>query len=282
MRKKVLLVLACCGALLAVGSQAAAAGDDGTTVCDQNTQTFSGTTANLIVKSGGYCAIDNATITGNLVVQNGASTDVTNSSIGYDETIDGGGNDTLTNSTVGHDVKVQWESQLVARSATIRNDLIATHAGSIQIVRTGGQTTVGHDVVVNGSPGSLTHSGDAFTFDSLCNLSVGHDLVVENRWVTLGFTIGECFGAPESTVGHDLVVTNDQALSTGFAGPSSLNVGRIQVGNDATFSGNTAAPGGSLQFEGNTIAGNATCSKNTPAVTADAPNIVGGTNNGCP
>lgn len=279
MRRQVLVVLACAGALLAGGSQGAAAGSDGTTVCDQNTQTFSGATTNLIVKINGYCAIDNATITGNLVVQNGASTDVTNSSIGYDETIDGNGNDTLTNSTVGHDVKVQWDSQLATGLATIGNDLIATHPSSIQIGGTGGLTTVGHDVVITGSPGPPTHG--AFTFDSLCDLSVGHDLVMENRWVSLGFTIGECQGAPESTVGHDLVVTNDQALSTHFAGPSSLNVGEIQVGDDATFSGNTAAPGGDLRFEDNTIAGNATCTKNTPAATGGA-NTVGGTNDGCP
>jgi hypothetical protein len=279
MRKQALVVLACCCAFLAVGLQGAAAGSDGTTVCDQNTQTFSGTTTNLIVKSGGYCAIDNATITGDLVVQNSASTDVSNSSIGDDETIDGNGNDTLTNSTVGHDVKVQWESQLTTGSSTIGNDLIATHPSSIQIGGTGGHTIVGHDVVITGSPGPPTHG--AFTFDSLCDLSVGNDLVMENRWVSLGFTIGECEGAPESTVGHDLVVTNDSALSTHFAGPSSLNVGDIQVGNDATFSGNTAVPGGELRFEDNTITGDATCTKNTPSVTGD-PNTVGGTNNGCP
>ena len=138
MRKQVLVFLACCGAFLAAGSQGAAAGPNGTPVCDQNTQTFSGTTTDLIVKTGGYCAIDNATITGSLIVQNGASTDVTNSSIGYDETIDGDSNDTLTNSTVGHDVKVQWASQLVTGLATIGNDLIATHPGNIQIGGSGG------------------------------------------------------------------------------------------------------------------------------------------------
>ena len=285
MRQKVLFVLACCGALLAVAAQGAAAGSDGTTVCDQNTQRFSGTTTDLIVKSGGYCALDNATITGDVVVQNGASADVTNSSIGHDETIDGDGNDTLTDSTVGHDVKVGFDSQLATGLATIGNDLIATHPSSIQIGGTGGRTTVGHDVVVNGSPGPPSHG--AFTFDSLCDLSVGHDLLMTNRWVLLGFTIGECGGGggPATVVGHDLVVTNDQALSTHFAGPSSLDVGDIQVGNDATFSGNSAAPGGYLEFNDNTIAGDATCSKNTPSITGDAadgPNSVGGVNNGCP
>jgi hypothetical protein len=278
MIKKVLVGLACCGAFLAAGSQGAAAGSDGTVICDQNTQTFSGTTTNLIVPHYGYCAIDNATITGNLIVQNNASTDVTNSSIGYDETIDGNGNDTLTHSAVGHDVKVQWDSQLTTGLATIGNDLIATHPSSIQIGGTGGRTTVGHDVVVNGSPGPPNHS-DAFPFDSLCDLSVGHDLLMENRWVLAGFEIGGCDGAPATTVGHDLVVTNDTAIPTQFG--SGLGVHDVQVGNDATFSGNTAVPGGHLEFGNNTIAGDATCTKNTPSVTGD-PNTVGGTNNGCP
>ena len=190
MRRKVLVVLACCGAILAAGSQGAVAGSNGTPVCDQNTQMFTGTTTDLIVPQDGYCAIDDATITGNLIVQFGASTDVTNSSIGYDETISGNGNDTLTSSTVGHDVKVGFNSQLATGLATIGNDLIATHPGSIQIGGTGGHTTVGHDVVINGSPGPPTNS-DAFPFDSLCDLSVGNDLLMTNRWVLAGFTIGD-------------------------------------------------------------------------------------------
>jgi hypothetical protein len=281
MRRQVLVVLACCGAFLAAGLHGAAAGSDGTTVCDQNTQAFSGTTTNLIVKIGGYCAIDSATITGNLVVQNGASTDVTNSSIGYDETIDGDSSDTLTNSTVGHDVKVQFNSQLVTGLATIGNDLIATHASSIQIGGTGGHTTVGHDVNINGSPGPAQKAD--FAFDSLCDLSVGHDLLMTNRWVNFGFTIGD--GCGPVTVAHDLVVMNDAALGSRHFGPSELDVGNVQVGNDATFSGNSALPGGYLEFNDNTIAGNATCSKNTPSIAGDAvdgPNTVGGTNNGCP
>lgn len=296
MRKQVLVVLACCGAFLAVGLQGAA-GSGGTTVCDQNTQTFSGHTNTLIVPIGGYCAIDHATITGNLVVQNGAGTDVTNSSIGYDMTMGQDSGGTLGNSSVGDDVKVGFGGFFGSGLATIGHDLIATHAGSIQISSTGpppdgisGRTTVGHDVVINGSPGPPDPGN--FIFDSLCDLGVGHDLVMENRWVTLGFSIGDstppfsaCIGTQPDTVGHDLVVTNDTALA-GFFGPSSLEVGDVQVGNDATFSGNSGLDGSFLEFNDNTIAGNATCTRNTPAITGglpdDGPNIVGGTNSGCP
>jgi hypothetical protein len=295
MRKQVLVVLACCGAFLAAGSQGAAAGADGTPVCDQNTQTFSGQTTTLIVPIGGYCAIDHATITQNLVVQNGAGTDVRDSSIGYDMTLGNDSGATLGNSSVGHDVKVGFNGFFGSGPATIGHDLIATHPGSIQIGGTGpppdgtfGRTTVGHDFVVNGSPGPPDPGN--FIFDGICDLGVGNDLVMTNRWVTLGFTIGDaghppCDGNPQVTVGHDLVVTNDKALP-GFFGPSSLEVGDIQVGNDATFSGNSAAPGGNLEFNDNTIAGDATCSRNTPSITGnlpgDGPNNVGGVNNGCP
>ena len=297
MRKHLLVVLACCAAFLAVGLQGATAGSDGTTVCDQNTQSFSGQTTDLIVPIGGYCAIDHATITGSLVVQNGAGTDVTNSSIGYDMTLGQDAGATLGNSTVGHDVKVGFEGFFGAGLATIGHDLIATHAGSIQISSTGpppdgisGRVTVYHDVVINGSPGPPDPGN--FVFDSLCNLSVGNDLLMTNRWVTLGFSIGDstpsfspCTGDQPDSVGHDLVVTNDKALA-GFFGPSSLEVGDVQVGHNATFSGNSAVPGGFLEFNDNTIAGNATCTRNTPSITGglpdDGPNQVGGTNNGCP
>jgi hypothetical protein len=300
MSKKVLVVLACCGAFLAAGSQGAAAGSDGTVVCDQNTQAFSGQTTNLIVPIGGYCAIDSATITGDLVVQNGAGTDVTNSSVGYDMTLGNDSGATLGNSSVGDDVKVGFNGFFAAGPASIGHDLIATHPGSIQIGGTGpppdgmnGRLTVGHDFVVNGSPGPPDPGN--FIFDGICNLGVGHDLVMENRWVTLGFTIGDstplsaCTSTADQpvTVGHDLVVMNNKALS-GFFGPSGIEVGNIHVGNDATFSNNSAVvPGGVLEFNDNTIAGNATCVRNSPSPAGnipgeDGPNIVGGTNNGCP
>jgi hypothetical protein len=295
MRRQVLVVLACCGAFLAAGLQGTAAGSDGTVVCDQNTQAFSGQTTNLIVPVGGYCAIDHATITQNLVVQNGAGADLTNSSVGYDETLGNDSGTTLGNSTVGHDVHVGFNGFFGSGLATIGHDLIATHAGSIQIGSTGpppdgfsGLTTVGHDMVVNGSPGPPDPGN--FIFDGICNLSVGNDLVMENRWVTLGFTIGDaghppCFDDQPVTVGHNLVVTNNTTL-VGFFGPSSVEVGDIQVGNNATFSGNTAALGGNLEFNDNTIGGNATCVRNSPSISGnlpeDGPNIVRGVNNGCP
>lgn len=58
------------------------------------------------------------------------------------------------------------------------------------------------------------------------------------------------------------------------------------MANAATFSGNSAVPGGVLEFNDNTIAHDATCSRNTPSITGslpdDGPNQIGGKNNGCP
>jgi hypothetical protein len=140
-----------------------------------------------------------------------------------------------------------------------------------------GPVKVGHDFLENGSPGA---PGATEAFDSMGELTVGHDLRMTNRWVTLGFTIGDF--RPPVSVGHDLVVTNDRALNFG---PSSLDVGNIAVGHDATFSGNSAVPGGYLEFNDNTIAHDATCAGNTPSIAGDpgdGPNDVGHKNAGCP
>jgi hypothetical protein len=138
---------------------------------------------------------------------------MTNSSIGYDETVGNDSDATLDNSTVGHDVKVGFSGFFGAGLATIGHDLIALHPGSIQISSTGPppdgisvRVTVGHDFVVNGSPGPP--GSGAFVLDSLCNLGVGNDLRMTNRWVTLGFSIGDstlpfsaCSGSQPDTVG---------------------------------------------------------------------------------
>jgi hypothetical protein len=67
---------------------------------------------------------------------------------------------------------------------------------------------------------------------------------------------------------------------SGFFGSSELEVGDIHVGNAARFSGNSAVPGGVLKFNDNTIAHDATCSRNTHSITGslpdDGPNQFGG------
>src|SRR5205823_11322747 len=108
-----------------------------------------------------------------------------------------------------------------------------------------GPGKVGRDVLINGSPAL------PFVFDGICDMTVGRDFRMNGRAVTLGFSIGDeeaCAsnGEPPVTVGHDLVVTGNSALS-GFFGPSSLDVGNNSVGHDLIFSGNTAVAGGYLE-----------------------------------
>jgi hypothetical protein len=75
--------------------------------------------------------------------------------------------------------------------------------------------------------------------------------------VTLGFTIGG------DTVGRDLVVTDNSALS-GFFGPSSLVVRENSIGRDLIFTGNTAVPGGELVVSHNVVGRDAICAGNDP------------------
>ena len=108
------------------------------------------------------------------------------------------------------------------------------------------------------------------------------------RSVTLGFSIGDeeaCAGngEPPVTVGHDLVVTGNSALS-GFFGPSSLDVGNNSVGHDLIFSGNTAVPGGYLEVSDNSVGHDAICTDNSPALSKDDPDDgpnLAGHNNSC-
>jgi hypothetical protein len=114
-------------------------------------------------------------------------------------------------------------------------------------------------------------------------MTVGRDFRMTGRSVTLGFSIGDeeaCAGngSPPITVGHDLVVTGNSALS-GFFSPSSLDVGNNSVGHDLIFSGNTAVPGGYLAVSDNSVGHDAICAANSPALSkddpGDGPNLAG-------
>jgi hypothetical protein len=182
--------------------------------------------------------------------------------------------------TIGHDLDAEGPAAgMHLERTTIGHDLVASMPRTVQTGHNGpdtpgGPVKVGHDVRIDGSP------DDAFVFDGICDLTVGHDFSITNRSVTLGFGIGNvCLpnGEPSNTVGHDLIVTGNHALN-GFFGPSSLFVGANHVGHDLVFSGNTAVSGGTLGVSGNVVGHNATCTANTPAVTISSPNLAGGSN----
>ena len=272
---------------LIVALQGSAAGP-ANVVCSQQTNSFTGSAHNLIVPANGYCEIDSATITNDLIVEHDAGADVSNSTIQDDMIMQLHAGGSLATSTVGHDVRVGFGGGFNMALATIVHDLVASQS---DVVGTGGigpppapagPSTVGHDFVINGSPGRPDTSN--FIFNGICDLTVGNDLKVTNRWVTLGFSIGDeeaCGTNAPVSVGHDLVVTNDSALS-GFFGPSSLDVGNNTVGHDLIFTDNTAVSGGNLEVSDNNVGNDAVCARNNPAPSADdpgdGPNVAGGTN----
>jgi hypothetical protein len=288
--------------------------------CPQNTQAFSGSAPTLVVPAGGYCAISDATITADLILGQGAGVDLLRVSIGrdvllgdgagggfvdttigrdmiggddagagiFDSSISGdlslrggeGGAD-IANVQIGHDYRLADGAGTHMERTTIGHDFVASQPSTVQTGKIdrdspGGPVNVGHDMVIDGSP-----AGNAFVFDGICNLHVGHDMRVTNRTVTLGFgiaSVGCAFdNQPGNTIDHDLVVTGNTA-AIGFFGPSSLHIADDHVGHDLIFTGNTAAPGGSLDVTGNVVGHDAVCSDNSPAVTVATPNSVGHVN----
>ena len=285
MRRPLVLTAAFVASLLVPLHVAAA--PPGSVVCPQDTQVFTGTAYDLVVPADGYCDITAATIQHNLVVQEDAGADITQSSIGNDALVSDDGyfgpvqttigrdviaeadtEEDMSQATIGRDFTSGTESALHLELTKIGRDLVATAPQTVQTSRNGpdtpgGPVNVGHDFVITGAPAL------PFVFDGICNLTVGHDLRVTNRAVTLGLGLGsQCAGQgrPADTVGHDLVFTGNTALA-GFFGPSQLAVGADHVGHDLIFSGNTAAPGGALIVSGNTAGHDAVCANNTPATT---------------
>jgi len=283
-------------ACLAVPLQGVA-GAPAPTVCSQATQAFSGTADSLVVPTNGFCAITNATISNDLILQDGAGADLEQVTIGRDLTggVDSGAGifDTTIGRTlslrgayggadlggvkIGRDYLLSDGAGTHMERTVIGHDFVATEPSTVQTGKIapdspGGAVSVGHDVLISGSP-----ADNPFVFDGICNLSVGHDMRVTNRTVTLGFGIASfgCrfIGQPGNTVGHDLVVTGNTAASSAFG--SSLRIGDNHVGHDLIFSGNTGNDPGTLIVTNNVVGHDAICSANSQAVVAFDPNTAG-------
>jgi hypothetical protein len=290
---KSLMVVGATLAALAISGGASAAPSTAT-VCPQDTQTFSGFATTLIVPAGGYCAITDATIARDLILQDGAGADLSQVTIGRDMTggVDAGAG--IFDTTIGHDLSLQGgdggsdmagvrigHDYLLADGAgthmertDIGHDFVATAPSTVQTGKIapdtpGGPVTVGHDVLISGSP------PNPFVFDGICNLHVGHDMRVTNRSVTLGFGIASSgcafIGQPGNAIGHDLVVTDNTAVLSRFG--SSLRVGDNHVGHDLIFSGNTGNEPGTLIVTNNVVGHDALCSSNSQPVTVFSPNV---------
>ena len=142
-------------------------------------------------------------------------------------------------------------AHLSIAATTVGHDIDASSPGAIQtstVETPDGQTIVGptevkHDFLVTGSPGPI------FAHD-LCDLHVGHDFMVTGTQLNFGMTIGDtdsdggcstdAADGRSNTIGHDLVVADNAALSNPFFGPSGIDVGNNKVGHDLIVNGNTA------------------------------------------
>jgi hypothetical protein len=282
--------------------------------------TFTGTARDLIVPAGTDCEVTGATITQNLILQDNAGAGITRTSVGNDVVFHEFAGADIVQTTIGHDVvaagtdsgaditdsriahdvvalgeesgadvlrsTIGYDMRLLGlgggthlESVTIGHDLVALKPQSIQTGHNapdmpGGPVEVGHDVVIDGSPDF------PFVFDGICNLTVGRDLSVTNRGVTLGIGIGShCAenGQSANTIGRDLILTGNQALS-GVFGPSSIDVVGNHVGRDLVLESNTAIAGGALDVSTNVVGRDAACVANNPAVTVSGPNLAGRSN----
>ena len=197
-----------------------------TSICPQDTMSFTGTAHDLIVPEGGFCLVTGATITDDLIVLDNAGAEISGTSVGKDvvfhdfagagisdtsvaHDVVAAGTDSgadITDSTIGHDFLGQGEESGA--------DILRTTIGhDMRLLGLGGGThlesvTIGHDFFAStpqtvqtghnapdtpGGPVKVGHDfaidgspGFPFVFDGLCNLSVGRDLSITNRTVNLG------------------------------------------------------------------------------------------------
>jgi len=236
----------------------------------------------VIVPHDNFCDLSGATVTHDVIVEHDAGLFAEPLTVGRDIRLAQGDYLELGGTTVARDVNVGTGGEIHLERTTIGGSLDALAPDSVQTGRNGpdspgGPVRIARDLTINGTPDS------DFAFDGLCSLNVGHDVRIVNRTVNFGIGFGDNCGGGElpNTVGHDLVFTNDSAVSS-FFGPSPIEVGGNTVGHDLVFTHNTADPGGYLEVSDNQVAGNAICEANSPAVGSpepqDGPNLVAGKN----
>jgi hypothetical protein len=271
MKRLAILVLAACAALLIAGLPNAAAVPT-TVTC---TDAFSGTAVDVIVPDDNFCVLSGATITHDLIIGTdagagaGLGASEPGLTVGYDVTLQHDSEVDFGATAIGHDLIATTNDGLHLERTTIGRDLVAFQPATVQTGQVGpdtqgGPVRVEHDLVIQGTP-----PDNDFVFDGLFRLTVDRDFQISGRSVTLGFTVGG------DTVGRDLIVTNDSALS-GFFGPSDLVVSENSVGRDLIFTGNTAVAGGALIVSHNVVSRDAICAANDPTPTDG--NVVGRTN----
>ena len=118
-------------------------------VCSQVTKTFAGTAHDLIVPTGGYCAVTGATITHDLIQLDHAGADVSGTS-------------------VGHDVRFEKTRERGSSSSTVGHDIVA--AGDESGAGVFG-TAVGHDMLALGEDSGFDIAGVKVVHDVRCSAS---------------------------------------------------------------------------------------------------------------
>jgi hypothetical protein len=287
------VVVACLAVPLGASSAAPA-----TTVCSQNTYTFSGSATTLVVPADGYCQISNATIAQDLILGDDAGADLdhvaigrdliggqnagggfSDSTIGRDLSLRGGdGGADLAGVTVGRDYVLSAGAGTHMERTSIGHDFVGNAPQTVQTGRNGpdtpgGPVYVGHDLSISGTP------DEPFVFDGICDMHVGHDVRLTNRSVNLGigFAGFGCHvfgGEPGNTVAHDLIVTGNTAEAGDF-GAASLRIGDNKVGHDLVFANNVGTEPGTLVVTNNVVGHDLLCSGNSQAITVLDPNSAG-------
>lgn len=126
-------------------------------------------------------------------------------------------------STVGHNVVVNKGAQLFAMGTTVGHDVLADHAGIIEIGNPNDGTTgvrVGHDLIIK----NMESGGGIGNF--ICQTTVGHNLVLE----------GTSQGAPMFDVGYPDPYNCGRNTTPGDVVKHSLtatrNAGTVEVGEN--------------------------------------------------
>jgi hypothetical protein len=176
---------------------------------------------------------------------------------------------------IGHDLIVQRGATLIDLGAAIGHDI---HADSPAAIGIGSGGRVGHDIQINGTTGTVPGGAN-----SVCNTTVGHDLVIQGGasgsgpWVVGDFDEG-CFGGGV-LVQHDLNVQNNKVhvdVSDNGTNPGGLAGG---VGHDLNVQNNLGQA-----VESNVVGHDANCQPKQTAADKDGdgiPNLAGHSNNGC-
>ena len=187
--------------------------------------------------------------------------------------------------TIGRDVLVGQGATLIDSAGVIGRDIVATNPKGIGVGGWLGQPgKVGRNILIDGTsgsgPGTVT-GGDNY----ICHTEIGQNVTVENtvagagEWI-VGDQDEECSGGGNivgenlSVMGNDVRV--DVADNREGSAPYAEGIDR-----DLLVAGNLVSATSPV-VESNFVGLNATCQAGTLEDADGSPNIVQGTNTGCP